>query len=149
MVALLAPAGVLDTGGMTSENLELARRGVEAFNGGDLDAMAELWTDDITIDFSASISPYAGMYSGKDEAKEFLRGVREVWEMIRWEPRELIEVGPDQVLVDNVVRARGRGSGVEVEGHGAQVWTTRDGLLAHARLFQSRGEAEEWLKERS
>jgi hypothetical protein len=46
------------------------------------------------------------------------------------------------------MRARGRGSGVEVEGHGAQLWTARDGLLARMRLFQSREEADAWLAER-
>jgi ketosteroid isomerase-like protein len=133
---------------VASENLEAARRGIDLFNSGDLDAMVEMWADDVTIDFSASISPYAGVYSGKEEARRFLEEAREAWEELRWEPRELVEVGPDEVLVDNVVRARGRGSGVEVEGHGAQLWTVRDGLLAHVRLFQSRREADEWLGRR-
>jgi len=133
---------------MGSENLELGRRGVDVFNSGDVDAILELLADDITIDFSASISPYAGVYSGKKDARKFLQETREAWDMIRWEPREIVEVGPDEVLIDNVMRARGKGSGIEVEGHGAQVWTARDGLLAHMRLFQSRAEAEEWLEER-
>jgi uncharacterized protein len=133
---------------MASENLELARRGVAVFNSGDLDAVEELLADDITIDFSASISPYAGVYSGKDDARRFMEEAREAWEMIRWEPREIIEVGPDEVLIDNVMRARGKGSGVEVEGRGAQLWTARDGLLARMRLFQSREEADAWLEER-
>ena len=134
---------------MASENLELARRGVETFNSGDLHAIAELWTDDITIDFSASRSPYAGVYSGKEEARRFMEEARDTWDELRWEPGEIVEVGPDEVLVDNVMRARGRGSGVEVEGRGAQLWTVRDGRLAHLRLFQSREEAEEWLEERA
>ncbi len=145
MVALRESGGVLDTGRVASENLELARRGVDVFNSGDLDAIAELWTDDITIDFSASRSPYAGVYSGKEEARQFMEEARETWDELRWEPRELVEVGPNEVLIDNVMRARGRGSGVEVEGRGAQLWTVRDGLLAHLRLFQSRREADEWL----
>ena len=134
---------------MASENLELAGRGVDAFNSGDLDAIAELWTDDITIDFSASRSPYAGVYTGKEEARRFMEEARDTWDELRWEPRELVEVGPDEVLIDNVMKARGVGSGVEVEGRGAQLWTVRDGLLAHLRLFQSREEAEEWLARRT
>lgn len=133
---------------MASENLELARRGVAVFNSGDLDALQGLLADDVTIDFSASISPYAGVYSGTDDVRRFMEEAREAWEMIRWEPREIVEVGSDEVLIDNVMRARGKGSGAEVTGRGAQVWTARDGLLVHMRLFQSRAEAEEWLEER-
>ena len=38
---------------------------------------------------------------------------------------------------------RGRGSGVEVEATGAQVWTIRDGKFQRAKLYQSKAEALE------
>ena len=133
---------------MGSENVELAWRGVETFNRGDLDAIEELWADDVELDFSASRSPYAGVYEGKKEARRFLEETISAWETVRWEPKEIVAVGRDEVLIDNVMKARGRGSGVDVEGHGAQLWTARDGLLTHLRLFQSRAEAEEWLTRR-
>jgi ketosteroid isomerase-like protein len=133
---------------MGSRNVEATTRAIEVINSGDFDAMESRMTDDVTIDFSTSIGPYAGVYRGKQEARAFLAGVFDAWEKLHWQPREVVDLHAGQVLLDNVVRGRGRGSGIEVEGHGAQIWTLRDGLVSHVRLFQSRAEAEEWLKER-
>ena len=47
------------------------------------------------------------------------------------------------MIVVNRVRMRGRGSGVEVEATGAQVWTIRDGKFQRAKLYQSKAEALE------
>ena len=50
------------------------------------------------------------------------------------------------MIVVNRVRMRGRGSGVEVEATGAQVWTIRDGKFQRAKLYQSKAEALEAVR---
>jgi hypothetical protein len=42
-----------------------------------------------------------------------------------------------------LVRARGKGSGVVIEAHGASVWSVCDGKVTRAKLFQSKAEALE------
>ena len=44
------------------------------------------------------------------------------------------------------VRARGRGSGIIVDAHGASIWKLRDGLVTRATLYQDKDEALEALR---
>jgi ketosteroid isomerase-like protein len=45
---------------------------------------------------------------------------------VRFEPERFVDLG-DRVLVVAVMKARGRGSGVEVTGRYGHLWTLRDG----------------------
>jgi ketosteroid isomerase-like protein len=58
------------------------------------------------------------------------------------EPEMLTAVG-DQVAVSVRYRARGRSSGVEVEGRESAVWTLRDGKVVRYEWFQQPDEAFE------
>lgn len=131
---------------MASENLEIVRGGISAVNSRDLDAIVGYWTEDVVFDWSRSISPYSGVYSGRPQVRRFLDSFFEAWEEVWWDPQELIEVAPDKVVIDNVVRGRGRGSGVEIQGRGGHVWTLREGKVSSVCLFQSRDEALEWAR---
>ncbi len=54
----------------------------------------------------------------------------------------MIELDPERFLVLMRSRARGRASGIELEEHNsAAIWTIRDGLVAHAKLFSDRADA--------
>ena len=48
-----------------------------------------------------------------------------------------------RVVVVNRVRGRGRGSGVEVDATGAQLWTITGGKVRSVKLYQSKAEALE------
>jgi ketosteroid isomerase-like protein len=60
-----------------------------------------------------------------------------------WNPEidEWVEVDAETVVIVTKVRARGMGSGVEVEARGASVWRFRDGRISSGKLFQSKREA--------
>lgn len=47
------------------------------------------------------------------------------------------------LIVVNHIRMRGRGSGVEVDAVGAQLWTIADGEVQGVKLYQSKAEALE------
>ncbi len=47
------------------------------------------------------------------------------------------------MVVVNRVRGRGRGSGVEVDATGAQLWTITGGKVRSVKLYQSKAEALE------
>jgi ketosteroid isomerase-like protein len=58
-------------------------------------------------------------------------------------PEEIIEVDEARVVVVNRVRGRGRGSGVEVDATGAQLWTITGGEIRSVKLYQSKADALE------
>jgi ketosteroid isomerase-like protein len=57
-----------------------------------------------------------------------------------FELEEAIDMG-DQVFSVLRQRARGKGSGVPIEGRVAQIWTFRDGKVVRYRGFQDKTEA--------
>ena len=56
------------------------------------------------------------------------REVGEVWDDFRIEPERFIDAG-NRVIVIETRRARGKGSGVEVEMRSGVVWTLSDGKI--------------------
>jgi hypothetical protein len=66
----------------------------------------------------------------------------EVWENITWQVADVEQVAPNRLLVGTRMEVRGRDSGIDVSGSGAQVWDLRDGKIARVTLFQTREKAE-------
>jgi len=126
-----------------SENVEVVRRMIDAFNRGDLDAVLDGSSDDFEFDFSHSRGPLSGVYRGTDDARDFLTAFFEPWAALDVELEELIELGGDRVLTVSEIRTRGQGSGVEVNATGAMIWTIRDGEVAAAKMYQTKAEALE------
>jgi ketosteroid isomerase-like protein len=79
-----------------------------------------------------------------DSYDEFLGAMREwlsTWERpIRIEAEEYIEAG-DRILVLIHWTGRGKGSGVEIEGRGAHLWTFREGVVVGHETYRDRDEA--------
>jgi ketosteroid isomerase-like protein len=68
--------------------------------------------------------------------------VFEGWETWQMDPQEFRAVG-DQVAVVVRYRARGRGSGVEVEGCESALWTLRNGKVVRYAWFHEPADALE------
>ncbi len=101
---------------MPSENVELVRRGYEAWNRGDVVA-------------------------GRDQVRAWLERFLEAWEELEIEPTDLIEAG-DRVVALVRFRALGKESKIRVEGGvDAHVWTVRDGNIVAVELYQGTREA--------
>ena len=128
---------------MSEENVALVRRVIGLWNQGDLDAALELAADDVEMDWSNSIGPAMGTYRGKDGFREFWTSFAEVFDVIRLETQETIDVDESQVIVVNQFRSRGRGSGIEVNATGAQLWTISEGRWRRVKLYQSKAKALE------
>jgi len=126
---------------MPQENVELVRRAIDSINRGRL--ALEDTADDFEMDWSNSVGPLKGVYRGVEQVNEVFQSFREVWDRLRWDVQEVIDLDGGQVLIVNRVRMRGRTSNVEVEATGIQVWTIRDGKLASVKLYQSRADALE------
>ena len=126
---------------MAPDNSETVQKVFAAFNRGDVEAALETAQPDFEMDWSNSIGPLKGVYSGREELLEFWQRFIDAWEEWNWDAEEVIELDEDRLVVVNHLRLRGRGSGARVDATGAQLWTFRDGLSESVKLFQSKQEA--------
>ena len=110
---------------MTDANVEILRDAYEALNRGDVEAALAVlepgaeWCEHSEL-------PEADTYRGRGAIRRFLGDFLESWEEFHQETERLIDAG-DTLGVFLHSRAKGKGSGVEVEGRYAHVWTMREG----------------------
>jgi uncharacterized protein len=124
-----------------SENVEQLKRGYEAFNHGDLEAVFELLDPEIESVNDERV-PFAGTYRGHEELRALLRDQQEVFGQLTMEPYEFFEAG-DQVVAFVRVRARGEASGAAVEITIGHLWTIRNGKAIRWQGFPEREKALE------
>ncbi len=125
--------------GVASERLEMARRGIEAHNGGGFEALAGVLHDDVVAVVPAGL-PNAGVYRGRDAFATMMAQWGEAWEEFRVEIGDLTEEG-DAVLAEVTQRARGLGSGIEITMPAVYLIRFRDGRMVYWRLCQDLAEA--------
>jgi ketosteroid isomerase-like protein len=119
---------------MTGGNIEIVRRGYDAWNRGDLGAVLELV--DPEFEWEPVEIPWSGTMRTRAEFESYLRSLRRIWETFRLELEELREIG-DAVLVVVLERARGRASGVEVEQRMVHLWSFRNRRARRMQTFFS------------
>jgi ketosteroid isomerase-like protein len=128
---------------MSEGNIELVRRTIELWNATEIDQALEELADDFEMDWSNSIGPLKGIYRGREGVLKLWRSFLDAWDAVSWDPEEIIEVDDTRVVVVNHVRMRGRGSGVDVDATGVQLWTIEAGKAQRVKLYQSKAEALE------
>src|SRR3954454_7124462 len=122
-----------------SENSDALKRGYEAFNNGDAEAVAELYADDVTWEGPNTEGvPMSGKHDGKDAVMQALGQVGEMFESFNVSPDEMVEEGDTIVVLSNIT-AKTK-SGNEVKSPGVEVWRMSDGK---ANRVQSLGDTAE------
>jgi uncharacterized protein len=120
-------------------DVELLRRAYEQFNTTreiDLDLVAE----DVEWGLFAG-SPEGDALHGHPGVRSWTEEMRSAFERLKIEPEEFIDAGDGQVVVVSRMAARGRGSGMELEGPLVNVWTLREGRVTRCQSFTTRDEA--------
>ena len=123
---------------MSRERVEVVRRGFEAWNTGDMDALRELYDPDI-IWRAPEGWPEPGPYVGRDAVMRQLAQMRETWDADALELiSDFIDIG-DRVAVRLIWLGVGHGpeSNMELTG----VYTVRKGRLHHIEFFWDHAEA--------
>lgn len=127
---------------MSDENVEKVRRGFAEYNRGDVEGALRERAPDAVWDWSNGHGFDAGVYRGRDEIRAFWQQRSAAWEEDRLEIVDLVEVGDDRVIVENVAYLRGR-DGIEVEARSAWLVTFQDGEQISLTLYQTMREALE------
>ena len=125
---------------MSQENVEIIRRGYEAFAEGRV-AFEHL---DPAIEWHGprEFPDLAEPHYGHDGVRRYMEKVSEVFEDYRMVPEEFIDVGADQVFVFSREGGSGKGSGVAVQTHPTgHLWTIRDGKAVRMRSYWERADA--------
>jgi ketosteroid isomerase-like protein len=126
---------------MSQENVEVVRRFYQAWASKELPGPAELMDPEIEyVNPSGAVEP--GTRRGPTAFSRAVKAVFDTWETWQVEPERFEAVG-DQVAVVLRYRARGRGSGVEVEGRESALWTFRDGKVLRYAWFHEPADALE------
>jgi ketosteroid isomerase-like protein len=123
-----------------SENVELVRRGFEAFNSGDLDRILLFTGADLEIEVPPGLSAEPDSYRGHEGIRRYFHSFEDAMEEVRFHAERFWDTG-DAVVVDAWVTARGKQTAIPVQQRAAQVWTIRSGTVIRIRAYASLSEA--------
>ncbi len=123
---------------MSEDNLDVVRRGYDAFGRGDIDALLELFDEQIQwVTPGPSELATSGRRTGRQEVGQFFASVNELFDVQRFEPRDYIAQG-DRVVVLGVEAARVRSTGKLLELDWVHVFTMRTGkVIAFQEFFDT------------
>lgn len=120
---------------MASEDVELVRRGFEAFNEGGVDAVLPIVDPAFEVTTPPELASEPDTYRGHDGLRRYFDSFYEAMDQIRWEPHEFRDLGGGRVAVDFTLHARGRSSGLDLGQRAVQVWELREGKAVAVRLY--------------
>jgi len=121
---------------MSKENVDFMRQAFQAFESGDLTALAESLHPE--IEWKAVEDPV--VRTGFEGVLESLAGWFEVWDEVHMDLEELIDAGASVVAVVNM-SGRHAGSESVVSERFFQVWTMRGEQIVAFREYKTRREA--------
>src|SRR3954454_5902128 len=127
---------------MSQENVEAFKRGLEAGNRGDVEALLEEL--DPEVEWHSALHALMGgeqtVFRGHDGVREMLRDLNEAFGEIHIEISEIRDLG-DQLVAIGRTRARGKASGVETETPLALVSEFKNGKTIFMRGYLDPKEA--------
>jgi ketosteroid isomerase-like protein len=125
-------------------NVEMLRRGFEAFSRGDFDESLKDIHRDIEwhVAFRLPDLPMPkDVYRGRDEVRTLWNAFASVWDELAIEVEEILYVDDDRMVARARFRGRGEGSGVEVDRVVFYSQRVRDGKLVYLRPFDDEASA--------
>jgi ketosteroid isomerase-like protein len=127
---------------MSQENVEMLRRGYEAYNRGDAEGTVADFAPTFEYVSTGAIPGMGDVHRGPEGYLGFIRWLWDEFEDARIEVHELIETG-NQVLASVTLHGRGRQSGAEVAWDLWQLWWIEDGRAVRGQAFRDKDEALE------
>ena len=125
-----------------SANVATVRRFIEAFNRLDMDAVVEDTDPDVVLKEWDEL-PDSRTHQGREAVRAAVNTWLDIWEWMQVEIKDIAEVGDDSVLLTLYQRAKGTGSGIEVDLTTFSVYRFRDGKVKGIELYIERDAALE------
>jgi ketosteroid isomerase-like protein len=123
---------------ISEQNVELVR---SLYRAGEPSRFFDLLDEEVELDFSAYPVPGSAVLRGKAAAIDWSRRWWGTWDEYVLEATEIIAADEDRVVVVQYERARGKGSGVQLERRWPVVSTLRLGKVVRFQAFKARPEA--------
>jgi ketosteroid isomerase-like protein len=98
--------------------------------------MQDMYTEDAELDVSAVFTDVAPM-RGHQGMRRYWDEVWEIWEGVRMDPLDVLDVGDGRYVVDVRLWGKGKRSGVEIDQRFAYLYTLRleDEKIIRAQLL--------------
>jgi ketosteroid isomerase-like protein len=113
------------------QNVEIVRRGYDAFSRGDIDALVALFDDQIEwISPGPPDLPTAGHRQGKAQVREFFATIASLLDFKRFEPTTFVAQG-DRVVVLGEDEVTVKATGNPVSATWAHAFTLKNGKITH------------------
>jgi ketosteroid isomerase-like protein len=108
----------------------------ECWNRGEFDLMLEPYAEDAVLDLSAVFTDAEPVQGHRNMRRSWYE-LRETWDGLRVDPREVFDVGDGRYVADLRLWGKGKRSGAEVDQRFAMLYTVRpeDGKVVHAQLL--------------
>jgi uncharacterized protein len=129
---------------VSKSDLDVLRRGYEAFNRRDLEGLLEFFDRDSTWIPSPSAWGAGRVYQGHEGVAQLLADMELEWQEFEAVPEEFRQVG-DFVLALGYVRAVPNGGDHEIRSATAWIWEMRDGKCLRLQAYTDPARALEAL----
>ena len=129
---------------MSQENIELARAAVSAVAQMDESRLVELTHPEVEWHSFLAQLGEGGVYRGHGGIRQYVRDLRDAWEVFQAEVGDTFAVG-DVVLLASQLRFRGKGSGVDTTAPAGHMLKFQEGKIVHMRSFRDPESALEAL----
>jgi ketosteroid isomerase-like protein len=126
---------------MSQENVEILRRGIDAWNRGDIDEWLTGFAPEAEWHTTGRFAD-EGVYRGRAGLERFWSELREDLEELSVSPTDIRASG-DRVFVAAMTRGRGKLSRADVEQLGWLVVSFRDGLVVRVETYADPAQALE------
>jgi ketosteroid isomerase-like protein len=125
---------------MSQAHLEIIRRGLDAFNGRDVESFAELAADDFVWRPALPGAVEGGTYVGRSGISRYFSESQSTWEQLTVLGDELLDLD-GAVLVLGRALGRGLGSGADVETPLAFIAEFRGDQIANVTTYLNHADA--------
>ena len=127
---------------MWEENVEVIRRGWDAWLAGDLPALFELFDPEVVWDTSHFRDWPEASYHGREGVQRFLIEWLEIWDKYEVDIEEIVPA-PDGRVVTLLLHSGTARSGAPIRLEMAQIATIRNGRVLRFDQYDDQGEALE------